>query len=94
MAEIKTLLDDVIETELANLRTLPSGGVRGLSGKEVHRDIRIVISRNDNTRYYRPGALHKALRGDFSPSPAEKKKLFPVYPPQTTGKRPVKNDKI
>ena len=25
MAEIKTLLDDVIETELANLRTLPSG---------------------------------------------------------------------
>ena len=25
MAEIKTLVDDVIETELANLRTLPSG---------------------------------------------------------------------
>jgi len=25
MAEIKTLLDDVIETEIANLRTLPSG---------------------------------------------------------------------
>ena len=72
MAEIKTLLDDVIETELANLRTLPSGGVRGVSGKEVHGDIRIVISRNDNTRYYRPGALHKALRGDFSPSPSVK----------------------
>lgn len=28
MAEIKTLLDDVIETEIANLRTLPSGDER------------------------------------------------------------------
>ena len=68
MAEIKTLLDDVIETELANLRTLPSGGVRGLSGKEVHGDIRIVIYYDNNTKHYRPGVFHKALRGDFSPS--------------------------
>ncbi len=51
------------------LRPLPSGGVRGVSGKEVHGDIRIVISHNDNTKYYRPGALHKALRGDFSVHP-------------------------
>ena len=90
MAEIKTLLDDVIETELANLRTLPSGGVRGLSGKEVHGDIRIVISRNDNTKYYRPGALHKALRGDFSPSTLRKRETLSCLSSADNGQKTCK----
>ena len=35
MAEIKTLLDDVIETELANLRTLPSGNEESRAQADV-----------------------------------------------------------
>ena len=39
MAEIKTLLDDVIETELANLRTLPSGNEERAKAIRAQADV-------------------------------------------------------